>query len=55
MIRESGLNRCSQGPFAEAAGRDRVVQRFVERELRAYLECGLSPGLETADATDGKP
>ncbi len=27
--------------LAEAARRDRVVPRFVERELRAYLECGL--------------
>jgi hypothetical protein len=32
-----------------------MAQCFVERELRAYLECGLSPGLETADATDGEP
>ena len=27
--------------LAEAARRDRIVPRFVERELRAYLECGL--------------
>ena len=32
-----------------------MVPRFFERELRAYLECGLSPGLEPADATDGEP
>jgi hypothetical protein len=29
--------------LARAAQRDRCVPRFVERELRAYLECGLLP------------
>jgi hypothetical protein len=27
--------------LARARQRERVVPRFVERELRAYLECGL--------------